>query len=100
MPAIWAELVLAHFQRLQTRNAAQDFGSVSPAQSALSSGIRTNRNNLPDLSTPWPTASIPVLDEALKLSHTTRQEFLLPLNPTHSIFTHLTVSPSRGFIKH
>ncbi|KAG8281860.1 hypothetical protein J6590_049924 [Homalodisca vitripennis] len=35
MPAIWAELVLAHFQRLQTRNAAQDFGSVSPAQSAF-----------------------------------------------------------------
>ncbi|KAG8253601.1 hypothetical protein J6590_030877 [Homalodisca vitripennis] len=40
MPAIWAELVLAHFQRLQTRNAAQDFGSVSPAQSAtLKSGV-------------------------------------------------------------
>ncbi|KAG8310702.1 hypothetical protein J6590_058855 [Homalodisca vitripennis] len=39
MPAIWAELVLAHFQRLQTRNAAQDFGSVSPAQSAESSPV-------------------------------------------------------------
>ncbi|KAG8325568.1 hypothetical protein J6590_064350 [Homalodisca vitripennis] len=35
MPAIWAELVLAHFQRLQTRNAALDFGSVSSAQSAF-----------------------------------------------------------------
>ncbi|KAG8288171.1 hypothetical protein J6590_023536 [Homalodisca vitripennis] len=35
MPAIWTELVLAHFQRLQARNAAQDFGSVSPAQSAF-----------------------------------------------------------------
>ncbi|KAG8319919.1 hypothetical protein J6590_081059 [Homalodisca vitripennis] len=28
-------VVLAHFQRLQTRNAAQDFGSVSPAKAAL-----------------------------------------------------------------
>ncbi|KAG8333091.1 hypothetical protein J6590_009552 [Homalodisca vitripennis] len=37
MPAIWTELVLAHFQRMQARNAAQDFGSVSPAQSAQDS---------------------------------------------------------------